>query len=113
MYRKFIWEVCSKKEYFVNPSPAVFRKWTCPPSIFGAVHYHIWENQDKNLKLASQQYRAWSVCMDVQAGLALYWWQRLITLSTSRIRVKSNRRYKAQVNPTIIFNTPPFITHGS
>ena len=37
-------------------------------------------------KLVSQQYRAWSDCMDLQAGLALYW-QRLITFGSGRIRV--------------------------
>ena len=30
------------------------RKWTCPPSIFRAVLYQIWGNQDKDFKLASQ-----------------------------------------------------------
>ena len=34
-----------------------------------------------------QQYRAWSDCTDVQACLDLYWWPRLITFSSSRIRV--------------------------
>ena len=45
--------------------------------------------QYENLKLVSQQYRAWSDCKDVQAGLALYWWQRLITFGVGRIRVKN------------------------
>ena len=41
-----------------------------------------------NLKLVSQRNRAWSDCMiDVQTGLALHWWQRLITLGSSKIRV--------------------------
>ena len=31
-----------------------------------------------NMKLVSQQYRAWSDCTDVLAGLDLYWWQRLL-----------------------------------
>ena len=31
--------------------------------------------------------RAWSDCTDVQAGQALYWWQRLITFGVGRIRV--------------------------
>ena len=44
--------------------------------------------QGKNFKLVSQQYTGWSDCMDVQAGLALYWWQSLITFSVGRIRVK-------------------------
>ena len=34
--------------------------------------------KNENLKFASQQYRTWSDCMDVQAGLALYWCWRLI-----------------------------------
>ena len=38
--------------------------------------------------LVSQQYRAWSDCTDVQTGLALYWWQRLISFGVGRIRVK-------------------------
>ena len=37
--------------------------------------------------MVSQQYRAWSDCMDVQADLALYWWQRPIIFSVGRIRV--------------------------
>ena len=41
----------------------------------------------RNIKTRSQQYGAWSDCMDVQAGLALYRWQRLITIGSSRIRV--------------------------
>ena len=41
------------------------------------------------MKMVSQQYRAWSECMEVQAVLALYWWQRLITFSVGRIRVKN------------------------
>ena len=41
-------------------------------------------------KLVSQQYRAWSDCTHVQAGLALYWWQRLITFASSRLKAKAN-----------------------
>ena len=40
----------------------------------------------KTWKFASQQYRACSDCRAVQAGLALYWWQRLITSGFARIR---------------------------
>ena len=58
----------------------IFHFWNCPLSFMGY--------QDENLKLVSQQYRAWSDCTDVQAGLAQYWWQRLITFSVGRIRVK-------------------------
>ena len=39
-------------------------------------------------KLVSQQYRARPACTSVQSDQALHWWQRLITLSSSRIRVK-------------------------
>ena len=41
----------------------------------------------ENLMLVSQQKRAWSDCTDVQAGLTVYWWQRLITFGFGRIRV--------------------------
>ena len=44
--------------------------------------------------MASQQYRAWSDCMDLQAGLVLVWWQRLITFGFSRIRVKLHQQCK-------------------
>ena len=40
------------------------------------------------MTLVSQQYRAWSDCTEVQAGLVLYWWQILITFGSSRIKVK-------------------------
>ena len=54
-------------------------KWNNQPSIFGTLHYHFFGVRElKNLKLVSQQYRAWSDFTDVQAGLALYRWQRLI-----------------------------------
>ena len=71
----------------VNPY-AELLKWNNPPSIFGPIHYHFKGYPDENLKLVSQQYRAWSDCMDVQTGLALYWWQKLITFIVGRIMVK-------------------------
>jgi hypothetical protein len=43
---------------------------------FGTVHYHFKGYQDENIKLVSQQYRDWPDFTDVQAGLALFWWQR-------------------------------------
>ena len=43
-----------------NPYHAEFLKWNNPPPIFGTVHYHFKGCQDGNLKLVSQQYRAWS-----------------------------------------------------
>ena len=41
-----------------------------------------------NMELVSQQYRALSDCTNVLSGLTLYWWQRLITFSLGRIRVR-------------------------
>ena len=45
------------------------------------------------MKLVSQQYRAWSDCMDVRDGLALYWWQRHTTFGVGRIRVNFIKRF--------------------
>ena len=53
-------------------NPAEFLQWTCPLFNIGTVHYQLRRQQDMNFKLANQQYRAWSDCIDVQAGLALY-----------------------------------------
>ena len=36
---------------YPNAKSAKFFQWTCPPHIFGIVHYQIWGYQDKNLKL--------------------------------------------------------------
>ena len=46
-----------------------------------------------------QQYRAWSDCTDVQAGLALHWWQRLLTFGVGRIRV-NNKQTVTQTKKT-------------
>ena len=35
--------------------------------------------------------------MDVQIGLALYWWQRLITFGSSRIKVKMYKAISDQI----------------
>ena len=40
------------------------------------------------LMLGCQQNRVWSDCMHVQAGLAVYLWQRLINSVSSRVRLK-------------------------
>ena len=56
----------------VNPYPAAFHKWNNPPSFFGIVHYRFQGYQNENMMLVSQEYRAWSDCTDVQAGLAIY-----------------------------------------
>ena len=66
------------------PYPAEFLKWSSPPSSFGTVQYHFQRCQDENLQLVSQQYRAWSDCTDVQAGLALYWWQTSLFLKKNK-----------------------------
>ena len=68
-----------------DPYHVEFLKLNNPPSIFGTVYYHFKGNQDENLKLISQQYRAWS-------DLALYWWQRSITFGVGRIRVNKFTR---------------------
>ena len=69
----------------VNPYSAKFLKWNNPPYIFGTFYCHF---LGENLKLVSQQYRAWSDCTNMQAGLVLFWWQRLITFGSIGIRVK-------------------------
>ena len=56
---------------------------------FLALSIIILRVQGGNLNLVSQQYRAWSYCTGVHAGLALYWWQKLITFGVGRIRVKN------------------------
>ena len=44
---------------------------------------------DENLKLVSQQYtEPGQTGMMCRLAVALYWWQRLITFGSSRIRVK-------------------------
>ena len=71
----------------LNPYHAEFHKWNNLSCIFWHSPLSFWGYQDENFQLVSQQYRAWSDCTDVQSGLALYWWQRLITFGVSRIRV--------------------------
>ena len=44
----------------------------------------FWDCRDKNMKIDSQQYH---IEPGVHAGLALYWWQKLIIFCSSRIRV--------------------------
>ena len=46
--------------------------------IFREIKKRTW-----SCSIVSQQYRAWSDCTDMQDGLTLYWWQRLITSSAS------------------------------
>ena len=55
--------------------------------MFGTVHYHFMDIKIRTHRLVSHQYRVWSDCTYAQAGLALYWWQMLITFGSGRIRV--------------------------
>ena len=81
----------------INPYPAEILKWNNSSYFFGTVHYHIKGYQDENLKLVSQQYRASSDCTDVQAGLALFWWQSLITFGVGRVRVNTSCKSKSRL----------------
>ena len=56
--------------YHLNPYHAEYLKWNNPSYIFGTVHYHFQGYQDENLKLVSQQYRAWSDCTARKCSLA-------------------------------------------
>ena len=67
-----------------------FLKWNNPTSIFGDVQYNFRDIKMRTEKFVSQQYRGWLDCTDVQAGLTLYWWHRLITFGCSRIRVNNS-----------------------
>ena len=63
--------------------------------------YQFWRYQDENLKIVSQNYRAWPDWTHVQADLALYWWQRLITFGSSRIRYNWHRYTAYSTGQTI------------
>ena len=56
-----------------------------------------------------QQYRAWTGCTDMHVGLALHWWQRLITFGFGRIRV--NR--KGGLNFECTFFSETLLYNGS
>ena len=72
----------------INPYPAEFLKWTYLPSIFGAVHYQFWENQDKNLKVRpANSVEPSQTAQNAQAGLAVHWWQTLINFGSKRVMV--------------------------
>ena len=83
-YLCFLYKTCD--EYKFNPYHAKFHKWK-NPLLALIIYYHFYGYQDENLKLVSQQYRAWSYFKDVQAGLAQYWQQRLITFGVGRISI--------------------------
>ena len=53
-------------------------------------------NQDEKLKFFSQKYslEPGQNCKYVQAGLALYLWQRLINVGSKRIKVKNKQNSK-------------------
>ena len=93
---KIMWRISGN---FLFLNPAEFLKLYYLTSIFGTVHYHFRNMyQDVNLKLVNQHFRAWSESIYVQTGLAIYWWQRLITIGSSRtIRVnKLNKRCRGR-----------------
>ena len=75
----------------LNPYPAVFSKWNNQTTVY-FWSCPFWRYQDENLCLVSHQlvYRDRSDCTDEQACLAVYWWQRLITFSSSKILIMVN-----------------------
>ena len=60
----------------------IFHFWNCPLSFLGKSRW-------KPESWSANNIGAWSDCRDVKAGLALYWWQRLITFGFSRKRVNN------------------------
>ena len=68
---------------------------TLPNFLYGIIHLPFLELsiiifrdvKIKTWKLVIQQYRGWSDCTEVQAGMALYWWQSLFTFGVGWIRV--------------------------
>ena len=62
----------------LNTYHVEFLKWSNPPSVFDTFHYHFKDIKMKTLSWSANSIRAWSDFTDVQAGLALYWWQWLI-----------------------------------
>ena len=66
-----------------------FLKWNDLSSIFGTVNYHSLGYQMRIWKLVSQQNRAWSDCTNGRLAWLLYWWQRLITIVSSSIKVNT------------------------
>ena len=69
-----------------NPYHGEFLKWNNPPYIFGTVHYHFRDIKTRTLLVSQSDYT------NMLAGLALYWWQRLITFGFGRIRVNYTRK---------------------
>ena len=59
--------------------PLIF--WNHPFIIFRDIKMGTWSWSANSIE------HAWSDCTDVQAGMALYWRQRLITFGSCRIRV--------------------------
>ena len=92
-----------KKSYFYHIIPTLLNFLNGTIHIHPFLEFSIIIFRDIKMrtcnKLVSQLCRAWSDCSEVQAGLALYWRQRLITFGSSRIRVK--------------WTCPPFILFGN
>ena len=65
--------------YFINEIINYF--WQYPISFLG--------RSRSKLEVGQPQYKAWSDCTGVQAGLAMYWGQSLINLGFGRIRVNN------------------------
>ena len=99
----FLFELLKERDEFFSCNEAIlhgfitlFGQKYCQNSVQTGYHLSLtlnllnflkWRYQNENLKLITQQYRAWLDCIETLAGLALYWLQKLITSSSSRIRV--------------------------
>jgi hypothetical protein len=68
------------RKYYFNHYPAEFHKWTWQLQFLELI---IIKFRNIRIRISS-----WPVCTDLQAGQALYWWQRLNTLASSRLSVK-------------------------
>ena len=84
----------------------LFLKWTCPSFIFGAIYFQFWGHQGENDQSVSQQYTAWTDCMDLQAGLAVY----ILVAKANHFLLKQTKGLKNLIHPkrhtlisTIIF----------
>ena len=88
--------------------------WPCNPSIVYTVHYRFWGYEKENLKLAGVSVHSLrSDCAQlIQAGLALYCWQRLKTRQVLarcqglkiNVNCKISLFFKLPLQCTIIIN---------
>ena len=77
------WCIYNNRISGVNPYHAGFLKWNNPPYILVTFHYHF-----SDIKMRIWSWPDNSIEPGQNAGLALYWWQRLNTFGSGRIRVK-------------------------